>query len=262
MNYAYLLYHVIFTVPILCILYYLQEDLGTKRNRRRLQSICILILIAYMYSVPWDNIMISLEVWEYSDIVLVTIWYAPLGEYIFFGIQTIIIGLYLYYIDFNPSHRKSDLQLQNRILGSIFFILIAFIALYFIVFGSSSLLYLSSITLWTAPVLALQWIVGGNYLLRNLRVIVSTVVPVSVYLWTIDAIAIWFDLWIISTEYTTDIKLGILPIEEMLFFTCANLMTVIGIILYEWVLEVWSNGSGIYTNNMTKLEVEIYSLLS
>jgi len=46
--------------------------------------------------------------------------------------------------------------------------------------------------------------------------------------------------WVISTEYTTGIAVLGLPIEEMLFFAAAGLMTINGLVLFEWVLD-WND---------------------
>jgi lycopene cyclase domain-containing protein len=243
---GYLIFHAVFTVPLILVLAYLQQDLGEKRNRRRIQNIVILVLIAYVYTIPWDNFMISVETWWYGDIVWNTIIYAPVGEYLFFGIQTIIAGLYLYYLDFNPIPKETDLRLKIRIGGFLLIMLPFIFTFYLTIFGPNYLFYGSSIIAWTSPVIAIQWLVGGSYIIREWRKILYSIVPPTIYMWFIDGLAIYSGLWTISSQKTVGVSVGPLPVEEMLFFLSANIMTVFGMVLYEWVLEVWSNGDGVF----------------
>lgn len=247
---GYLIFHAIFTLPVIAILVYLQSDLGDRRNKRRWQNLLILIAIAYVYTTPWDNLMIAFDTWWYGDAaVWQTIWHAPVGEYLFFGIQTIIMGLYLYWIDFDPRPTQFDMRLDIRVTGTVFFLMVFAVSSYFLIFGSKSVFYGSSIIAWTAPVIALQWAVGGSYLLRKWKEITLVLIPPTLYLWTIDAYAISMGLWTISSDLTVGLKLGPMPIEEMLFFFVANVMTVFGMVLYEWVLEVWRSGDGVFLSN-------------
>ncbi|TKX77033.1 lycopene cyclase domain-containing protein, partial [Halorubrum sp. SD626R] len=55
--------------------------------------------------------------------------------------------------------------------------------------------------------------------------------------WVADRIAIGVGTWRISSEFTTGVALFGLPIEEMAFFVAAGLMTVNGIVLFEWALD-------------------------
>lgn len=248
-EFGYLLFHILLTVPIILILSYLQTDLGVIRNRRRWINFALLVVIAYVYTIPWDNFMISLNIWWYGDIVWGKIWHAPVGEYLFFGIQTIIAGLYLYYVGFDPKPKESDLGLFNRVTG-FFLLIISAIGCLIIAFrGPIDLRYATSILAWTLPVIAIQWLVGGNYIIRKWKLIVTVTVPTTVYLWFIDGYAIATGLWTINPETSMGISVGALPVEEMLFFLSANIMTIFGMILFEWVLEVWKQGNGVFVQN-------------
>jgi hypothetical protein len=72
--------------------------------------------------------------------------------------------------------------------------------------------------------------------------IVTTTVP-SLYFWTADRIAIGMGTWYLSDRFTTGIAVLGLPVEEMLFFASANLMTINGLVLFEWVLD-WNDRRG------------------
>ena len=82
------------------------------------------------------------------------------------------------------------------------------------------------------PVLILQWALGGQYLIKNSKIFLLTFIIPTIYLWCADAIAIYLEVWQISTVYTTGINLGVLPIEEACFFLVTNLMVAQGLVLF------------------------------
>lgn len=245
-SFGYLMFHAVLTVPVILIMTYLQSDLGETRNKRRWKSFVILVAIAYVYTIPWDNLMIEFDTWWYGDVVWKKIWNAPIGEYLFFGIQTIIMGLYLYMVDFDPRPRDSDLRIKPRLVGATICMAVSVVCLYFVFFGGERFFYASSVIAWTGPVIAIQWMVGGSYILRNWKKLTLSLIPPTLYMWIIDAYAITAGLWTISGDKTVGIYVGSLPVEEMIFFLSANIMTVFGMVLYEWVLEVWSRGNGVF----------------
>jgi lycopene cyclase domain-containing protein len=104
----------------------------------------------------------------------------------------------------------------------------------------ASLLYLGGLIAWVGPVLALQWAVGGGYLARTPRVLLTATLLPAAYFWIVDRIAIGMGTWRIAEELTTGIAVLGLPIEELLFFVSAGVMTVNGLVLFEWVLD-WND---------------------
>jgi lycopene cyclase domain-containing protein len=98
---------------------------------------------------------------------------------------------------------------------------------------------MGAILAWGGPVLALQWAVGWPFLLACWRlVIVATLVPAT-YFATADRIAIDAGIWRISSDLTTGLTVGGLPIEEGAFFLVTTLFVVQGLVLYPWVIERW-----------------------
>jgi putative membrane protein len=57
------------------------------------------------------------------------------------------------------------------------------------------------------------------------------ILPTTIYLWIVDAIAIYSGVWTIDPLQTLGIKIGPLPIEEMVFFLMTNVMISFGITL-------------------------------
>ncbi len=95
---SYLVYHLIFNLPVLALLLWL--------NRGRLQDahwkwIAVLCFVAFMFTTPWDNWAVYQGMWDFDweRVIPVTIewrgtaWRLPLEEYAFFVIMTINVCL-------------------------------------------------------------------------------------------------------------------------------------------------------------------------
>ena len=243
MSLTYLQFHVIFTLPLLAALWYLTPAYSRVRRRRAAAGLTILVTIAFTYTTPWGSYMIQRGVWWYGDgVVLARVFEIPLGEYVFFIMQTLIVGFYLYWRGFDPTYETGDFARGPRIAGILVGIGLCAGGLWLVTQGPS-FLYLGGLLAWVGPVVALQWAVGGSYLVRNPRPwIEATMVP-GVYFWVVDRFAIGRGLWVISEQYTVGINPFGLPIEEALFFVVAGLMTVTGLVLFEWVLD-WNDQTG------------------
>jgi len=100
--------------------------------------------------------------------------------------------------------------------------------------------YLGAILVWAAPIVALQWAVGGSYLRRTWRTWGVAVAVPTLYLWAVDRIAIGIGIWIISDELSSGFELLGLPVEEAVFFLITNLLVVYGLVLFEWVMARWN----------------------
>jgi lycopene cyclase domain-containing protein len=91
--------------------------------------------------------------------------------------------------------------------------------------------YLGLILVWGLLPFLLQWSFGGDLLLADWRRLGVAILAPTLYLWLVDAIAIGSGAWIIDPAQTTGVKLGVLPLEEMVFFLVTNLLIVSGITL-------------------------------
>ena len=237
---TYLQFHLVLTLPLLALLWYLLPAYASPRRRRGAAGLAILVAIAYAYTTPWGSYMIQRDVWWYGEgVVTASMLSIPAGEYLFFAVQTLTVGFYLYWRGFDPRYEPGDFARRPRIAGVIAGLTL-FAGGLWMVAQQDAWLYLGGLLAWVGPVVALQWAVGGGYLVRRPRAwIEAAVVPTS-YLWVIDRWAIGRGLWIISDQYTTGIAPFGLPIEEILFFLSAGVMTVTGLVLFEWVLD-WND---------------------
>lgn len=239
MELTYLQFHLVFVLPVVVGLLYLCPQSSPVRRRRGAVGIGILVTIAFAYTTPWGSYMIQQGAWWYGDgfaAVAGRQLQVPLGEYLFFVLQTVIVGLYLYVRGFDPTFHKGDFALLPRIAGVAAGLGLLGGGLYLVTLGDSYL-YLGGLIAWVGPVFALQWAVGGGYLVRQIRPWAEAAVVPSVYFWVADRTAIEVGTWVISKQYTTGVTLLGLPVEEMLFFISASLMTVYGLVLFEWVLD-------------------------
>ena len=236
---TYLQFHLVFTLPVLVLLWYLAPSYAAVRRGRAATGLVILIVIAFAYTTPWGSYMIQTGVWWYGENAVA--WRAlhiPLGEYMFFAIQTLMVGFYLHWRGFDPTYRSGDFALGPAVAGVIVGIGMLVGGLYLTTLGDS-FLYLGGLIAWVGPVVVIQWAVGAGYLVREYRPWIEAAIVPSVYLWVIDRIAIGMGTWVISEQYTTGLSVPLLglPIEEALFFLSAGVMTVTGLVLWEWVLD-------------------------
>lgn len=235
---TYLGFHALAIFPVLCgLALFARYRLGTGRDV--LGGTALLATLALIYTTPWDNYLIVRGVWWYGDgTVLTRFWAAPLGEYLFFVLQPLLVGLWVarFRIETDQSLAIPPL---TRALGLLGGGVVAAVGL--AVLGRDSGLYLGALLVWSAPILSIQWAFGWPFLLANWRTVaVGTLVP-TLYLWVADRIALGLGIWALSDQYTTGLAVPLLalPIEEALFFLLTSLFVVQGLVLYLWLLDRW-----------------------
>lgn len=236
-------FHGVFTLPWLIVLTYLAwravragrpiAGRADVSNRFALNVLLAHLVIAFVYTTPWDNYLVFREVWGYPPgRVAFTIGYVPVEEYAFFLIQTAATGLALFALMRMRTWRRYDGALPEasiRWIGAALLLMGGAV-------GAAALsapwgTYLGLITAWALPVIALQWGFGGDLLLRRWRLVtIATALP-TVWLWIADRIAIGGGIWWINPELTTGLAPLGLPVEEALFFLVTNVLVVFGIVL-------------------------------
>lgn len=231
---SYAAFLLIFLVPPIAVgIWYFIQNEDNESKKTAAYSIITLVILAVSYTTPWDNYLVKTKVWWYGpDRVIGTIGYVPIEEYSFFILQTIMTGLWYFFLQ-----NKIGLSIQThprrymKNFISIFYV--ALIALGVLGFNQEESRYLSLILVWAIPVVLLQWVVGGQYLLSNLKLYFFAIFVPSVYLWIADSIAIADEIWLISPEQTLGLTIGSLPLEEAVFFLVTNWMVVQGMILFN-----------------------------
>ncbi len=233
---TYLEFHAVFVIPPILLLGWLAyRREGASWGKPAHSGLAIIIALAVLYTTPWTNMMIPEGVWWYGDgAVITTIWYTPLEEYMFFVLQPLLTGFWLYHV-MPRAEMSLSLPRWHRIVGVAAGLGIS--AGGWWLMGTQSTFYLGSLLWWSGPILAIQWGFGISYLLAVWRRVAVAIGVPTLYLWVADWIAIELGIWVISSEHTIGAGFGSLPIEEALFFLCTNVFVVQGVVLYVWVVD-------------------------
>jgi lycopene cyclase domain-containing protein len=93
--------------------------------------------------------------------------------------------------------------------------------------------YLTFELAWALPVLALQWIVGRGRLLRHWRILLVAIALPSAYLSLTDGVAIAQHIWTLHADRILGVRVGDVPVEEIIFFVVTNAMVAQSIVLVE-----------------------------
>lgn len=230
---SYFAFHLVFTLPPILLLALVQrQPLAGIGGRKAWLALGLITLLALVYTTPWDNYLIWRDVWHYGrGRVVGTIGYVPVEEYLFFVLQPILTGLWLYWL---LAHKGEPIAQEHstivRTIGTVFWVALSLAGALMLQWNPG--VYLGLILVWAGPILALQWVIGATHLWATKRTwLLGTLVP-TLYLWLADRIAIGQGIWSISDAYTTGLHLFGLPLEEATFFLVTNLLVVQGLLLF------------------------------
>jgi len=237
----YLGFHLLFVLPPIALL---AAAVG-RLPRASVAGVALLAGIALVYTTPWDNYLILRGVWSYpSEALALRFGLTPLGEYLFFVLQSVLTGLWF--------HRLvgADAGAVVADVGTVALARPVGVGVWFALtlVGGTALstpegYYLGAILLWAAPIVALQWGFGGPALWRHRRVLAAGIGVPTLYLCVVDSVAIHHELWTISPDLSSGVHLLGLPVEEALFFLLTNVLIVQGLLLFHWVLARAETGS-------------------
>jgi lycopene cyclase domain-containing protein len=260
MTYAqFLLYFLCFPIVLLSLATW--RDLRNRlrsaewfRNMPGWLGISMLVVLAVLYTTPWDNYLVATGVWFYNHKLVtgLTIGWVPIEEYIFFVLQTALTGSWLLWLSrrlilqkSGPKQPKSMRKTAVISMGSIW--LCSLIGLFL---AWQPFTYLGLILAWALPPLILQVAFGANILWRSRHLIGLVIGPVSVYLGVMDSLAIQARTWTIDPAQSLNIFLGgVLPFEEFVFFLMTNLLITFGItlLLSQESRQRWKNLKSAWT---------------
>lgn len=230
---SYFTFHLIFLVPVITGMLLAYRQPSKKSADSRVQLVLPLVcLIAVSYTTPWDNYLVAQEIWWYgTDRVLGTIGYVPVEEYLFFVLQPLFTGLFLYQYLGRSGIAPSISSPKAAWLGTALFGGLAALGGVFLAVGPPPATYLGLILIWAPPILAGMWLYDGETLWAYRKPLLITTALPTLYLCFADSIAIRAGIWTISSEYTIGVSLFGLPLEEASFFLFTNLLVVQGILL-------------------------------
>ncbi len=231
---TYLQFHLVFILPPLVVLTLLQRGTRGRAGYQPWWPLAAMFAAAFVYTTPWDNYLIANAVWTYPpDRVLATIGYVPVEEYAFFGLQTVLTGLWVRLLQVRfPVWPIPDGRKPMRYLVASILLLLALLG-GVMIYAGGHWTYMGLIVAWAFPILALMWGMGGHLIWERRRLMAWAVIPTTLYLWTADRIAIGLDIWHITDATRTGVELFGLPIEEALFFLVTNLLVAQGLVMLE-----------------------------
>lgn len=227
---TYLSFLLIFLIPLL-LLFSIVSFFRMRVNRHDTIGILILVIIAVLYTTPWDSHIINNGIWFYdNDKIIGTLFNIPFEEYLFMIIQTIISGL----IFCNFKKKVHGVGFKFSIKYLLLFLLIFFVGLFLL--KNKSSVYIGYLIAWAAIPLAIQLSVGSKVIYFSFKNWILPLLIFTTYLSIIDSIAIGNNIWTINDVTSCGFKIFSLPVEEIIFFLLTNLLIFQGMSLWS-ILE-------------------------
>jgi lycopene cyclase domain-containing protein len=246
---SYGLFLVIFLVaPIGMLLaaHWLSERRGRKlpaalTNIPPWLAIVVHMVVALVYTTPWDNYLVANGVWYYDpELVLgITFGWVPLEEYTFFILQPLLTGLWLLLLarylprgwtQPEPGEAGAGRNLRRITtvaLGGLWVVMAGVLAS-----GWQPGTYLGLILTWALPPIMLQTAFGADLLWRRGGLVLLGLGAPTLFLALADSLAITTGIWTIHPEQSVNLFLwGALPVEEFMFFLITNILITFGVTL-------------------------------
>lgn len=209
---------------------------GSHITDKAIRVVFGLVLVAVIYTTPWDNHLVASGVWWYDHSLVsgVTLGWVPIEEYTFFVLQTLMGGLWMIFLSGRFKKQRISFA-KSRKINSITLFIVGLVwagAISALFLNWNQARYMALILVWALPPLALQLTFGGDILLKNYRLILCSILVPTSYLSGADALAIQAGTWTINPQFSSNILIGgVLPIEEFLFFLLTNTLVTFGMVL-------------------------------
>jgi lycopene beta-cyclase len=199
-------------------------------------AVALHVVIAVLYTTPWDNYLVATGVWSYNPALVtgITIGWVPIEEYTFFVVQTILAGLWLLFL-----MRRLSLDVSHGPLlprwrwGPVVALAPVWAAAVgFLLVGWKPGTYLGLELGWALLPIMIQLGFGGDILRRYGRLVLISILGMTAYLSAADFFAIGSGTWSISTSQSLNMLIGgVLPLEEVVFFLLTNTLITFGVVL-------------------------------
>ena len=209
---------------------------GFRNGRAVWIGIAVHVFLAVAYTTPWDNYLVATGVWYYNPELVtgIVFGYVPIEEYTFFVVETILAGLWWWFLSRRLSP-PSPIYTSNKKLIQIasgLLIVVWMVSTYLFFFGHEKWTYLSIILFWALPAILPQLLFGADILWYYRKLIFWAIMVPGTYLSLMDIVALRDTTWSISESQTTGILFfGILPLEEVVFFFITNVLITFGMTL-------------------------------
>ncbi len=209
---------------------------GFANGRAVWMAIAVHVFLAVAYTTPWDNYLVATGVWYYNpDLVTgIVIGYVPIEEYTFFVLETILSGLWWWFLARRISPPMQEFKPNKPLVYLSACVLILLWLLFTALFFSDNqpITYLSITLFWALPAILPQMLFGADILWHHRKLVFWSILVPGTYLSLMDILALKETTWSISPSQTTGILFfGILPLEEVVFFFITNILIVFGMTL-------------------------------
>jgi lycopene cyclase domain-containing protein len=217
---------------------------GFRNGHAVWTAIAVHVLMAVIYTTPWDNYLVATGVWYYNPELVtgIVIGYVPVEEYAFFILETILAGLWWWFLArrISPFPKGEGRGVRTEFKPSkpariiAFFVFLVAWIIFTVIFFSSHLplTYLSITLFWALPAIFPQVLFGADILWHHRKLVGLATLAPGTYLSLMDIVALKDTTWSISREQTTGILFfGILPLEEVVFFFITNILIAFGMTL-------------------------------
>lgn len=199
-------------------------------------AVLLHVVVAVVYTTPWDNYLVATGVWYYDpDLVTgIVLGYVPIEEYTFFVVQSVLAGLWIGFLLRRMRFDGQPAQLDRkwRIMPVLLLGVLWVISMAVLLSGWQPGVYLSILLAWSLPPIMLQLGFGGDILRRYSRLVLLSIGGLTLYLSLADYLAIGSGTWEINPAQSLHwLILGVLPIEEVIFFLITNTLLTLGITL-------------------------------
>jgi lycopene cyclase domain-containing protein len=198
-------------------------------------AVVLHVVVAVVYTTPWDNYLVATGVWYYNPELVtgIVLGWVPIEEYTFFVVETILAGLW---IAFLMRRMRFDspgpLQRSWRIVPTVLLGLLWIGSVALLVSGWPPGTYLALLLAWALPPIALQCGFGGDILRRYGRLVLTAIASLTLYLSVADFFAIGSGTWEIDPAQSLHWLIGgVLPAEEVIFFLITSTLVTLGIVL-------------------------------
>jgi len=209
---------------------------GFRNGKAVWLAIAVHIFLAVAYTTPWDNYLVATGVWYYNpDLVTgIVFGYVPIEEYTFFVVETVLAGLWWWFLARRLSPPINKFKPNKRLtqVSSGLLIIIWMIFTYLFFFGDVKWTYLGIIIFWALPAILPQLLFGADILWHYRKLVFWAIMIPGTYLSLMDIVALSDTTWSISKSQTTGVLFfGILPLEEVAFFFITNVLITFGMTL-------------------------------
>lgn len=199
-------------------------------GRRTAGPVAVLVLVALVWTAPWDEHLVRSGVWTYApDGVLARIGSVPVEEYLFVILEVALVAAWGLRCGALPG-RPVRVDPGGRLVPALCWASVAALGLALALAGGQ-LRYLGLLLLWAAPPLALQRAVAGDVLRARRAQRLLIALPVALWLCVADRTALASGIWSISPDSSTGVMVLGLPVEEGLFFVLTCLLVTDGLVL-------------------------------